>query len=833
MAEEGFRASKGQSETLGLPLGYKVYSAFPFAAINQKDSKYAIDDKEFVWLENVFRQGAGFLRAAPDKGAPIYTAPLGKTIVYFFFFNIGDTDYCAVFLSDGTAVQVRMSDFSITSISNVPNTFYQGSSLPACVQWGALYLAIANNNTVDDYWVWDGSVLYGTGTLSPEVTMTSGGSGYSTPPTVTFFGGSGSGAAGTAIISNGQVVNVQITNQGSGYLPGDIVQLVFTGGGSDNGAKLQAVLAAGFVTAVLMGNHGTGYTSRPGITFTGGGGGVGAAGHPILAPTQVTSATVGAGGAGYTFANVIFSGGGGGAGAAATANLTAGAVVSITMTDFGSGYTDVPTITITGDGAGATGIAHLAPTSVDAVVVDAPGSGYTSSPAVNFIGGGGAGATALSTLSSSSVASVTVIDGGSGFTTTPILEIVGGGGSGAEATATLTGGVITSVTVTNGGSGYTSVPTVLVDAGANNAATGTVNIMPFGVNGNALETYQSRIWVFHPKNTGSIPQSGQFRVSAPESLTNFSLAEGSLIFTSTDSNLRKQYTNAIQSNGYLYPIGDSSVYVISNVQTQGDPVLTTFNYQNVDPQIATSFRDTVQALGQTILFTNKNGVFALRGGSVAKASEKLDNLFDTAKFPPTGGALAPSSAVAYVHNVRYFASLLTITDPFTGLARNVMVMTDEKGWYVGTQTSDLKFIGSQIVDSNEKAYGTDGRVLIPLFTTPSNQLQKVIVTKQYGAQAHFIVKQVWNITLHGEAFGGSDAAISVVVNTEEGNFMLPYVADLSTPKVFTGPVEDTFGAFIGLTLATVSPDFALYNMSIGYSDVVGPLGAGKTNAPIV
>jgi autotransporter-associated beta strand protein len=50
------------------------------------------------------------------------------------------------------------------------------------------------------------------------VNMGSGGSGYTTPPTVTFTGGGGTGATGTAILNaNGQVVSVIVTFGGSGY----------------------------------------------------------------------------------------------------------------------------------------------------------------------------------------------------------------------------------------------------------------------------------------------------------------------------------------------------------------------------------------------------------------------------------------------------------------------------------------------------------------------------------------------------------------------------------------------------------------------------------------
>jgi len=49
------------------------------------------------------------------------------------------------------------------------------------------------------------------------VTVTAGGSGYTSVPTVSFSGGGGSGAAATAILSGGVVVYVMLTNRGTGY----------------------------------------------------------------------------------------------------------------------------------------------------------------------------------------------------------------------------------------------------------------------------------------------------------------------------------------------------------------------------------------------------------------------------------------------------------------------------------------------------------------------------------------------------------------------------------------------------------------------------------------
>jgi hypothetical protein len=50
-----------------------------------------------------------------------------------------------------------------------------------------------------------------------SITVNTGGSGYAVAPTVTFFGGGGSGAVATANVSGGAVTSITVNNGGSGY----------------------------------------------------------------------------------------------------------------------------------------------------------------------------------------------------------------------------------------------------------------------------------------------------------------------------------------------------------------------------------------------------------------------------------------------------------------------------------------------------------------------------------------------------------------------------------------------------------------------------------------
>ncbi|MDE2105178.1 MAG: hypothetical protein KGL39_48570 [Patescibacteria group bacterium] len=758
------KLAKAEEQRLGLPDGFQKWSAFPFLGMNLDAARNAIDDKEFQWRENYLRIGEGYLRTIWDQGTALYTAPGSLTIISFFWYNIGTTQYVAVFLSDGSGIQVDTSGNQTTMGS--AGTFYStGAVLPACGQWGTQYLLIASNLGSNAYWAWDGSNLFTAGTIGPIVDLLSGGSGYTSAPTVTAFGGEGSGITATAQVANGSVTGVTITNPGSGYQIGDVVQFLFTGGGSNDGAELTAAITSGAVASVQVTNGGSGYNGGATVSYSGGGG----------------------------------------SGAAATATTSGDVVVSVTVSTGGSGYTGTPTVTINAVSSGS-------------------------------------GATALAILTAGKVTSVTVVHSGSGFTSTPTLSFSGGGGSGATATAVLSGGIIYSVTVTSGGSGYTGTPAVIVAPGANKAAAANAILMPYGVSGSAIETYSSRVWLTAPYAATGTQNGGTILYSAPESLSDFSSANGGGSYISNEPFLRQKYVNIRQSNGYLYPMGDSAVDVISNVQTGGSPTVTTFNYQNVDPQTSLAWRDTAQYYGLSVLFANPVGAFGLYGGSVRKISKKITRLFENALFPPTSGAVTPTGAVASIFTIKCYLINMTVLDPTTGTPndpstwtkRTIMVGWDETDWFPVSQSSTLTYIGTQIVASEYTAWGTDGKSVFPLFQSPSTAITKTLSSKLYGANTYPIIKiqdGVW-VMADDLSTGKQGITMSVTIDTEYGS----YVPDVPSFSFDGQPVAATaaamnngfYGATIGVTMKSTSPDYVVKHLVIGYENNWGGYGTPPT-----
>ena len=835
-------AKAGQA--LGLPPGFKVHSPFPFKGMNLHDAPHAIEDQEFTWIENFVRLGNGSLRALWDKSPSFYTPPSGTTIVYFAFYTLATDYYCAIFLSDGSAVQLNMTTFATTTIGPA-GTFYDAGSgyLPYCKQWGSIYLLICNRNTTNDYWAWDGTLLYGAGTAAPQgVNVNSIGFSYSSTPTITAYGGSGSGMTFASTVNNGGIAEINITNPGTGYQPGDVVQLAFSGGGSDTSAILEAVLSSGSVGGVSITAAGSGYTSAS-VAFTGGGGGSGAAGTVIISAGKIAGVNITNPGSGYTVAPTATISGTG-AGATAQSVLTPVGVASVTVVNGGSGFTTTPLITFKGGGgAGATGTVILSPTSISAINVTAGGSGYTSAPDVTFLGGGSGATlpTAVANLVGSSVGSISITDAGFGITEAVQVKISGGGGAGAGGTVLLVPTSIASVVVSSTGQYYTSAPSVVITAGANSSAYATVSLMPYGVSGSAMETYLSRVWIVNPaiQPYSTIPPGNLWSFSAPGSIFDFATSDGGGNAVNTDAFLQTRYVNVRQSSGYLYFFGDGSVSVVSNVSTAGTPTVTNYNYQNVDPQAGVKYRDSLQDYGKSIVGSNEMGIYAVYGSSLANVSNKLTQLFTNAIYPGNGG-LTPTAATATIYNVKYYINYLTVVDPYTAVQRNVMLLFNEKEWTVATQSGNLTFIGTQKIASEYRAWGTDGNGLYQLFYTPSSTLPKRIDTKVYGADKMFLQKQALAVYMQATDNSSTNSGITgtfslFVSGIALQNFFQPSLQsgtynvslvqpDFQSPSPYYGfwgsSLEGVGFVMAGLRFSSTSPDFTVGHLLMGYSDVV-------------
>ena len=302
-----------------------------------------------------------------------------------------------------------------------------------------------------------------------EITVTDGGNGYTSAPTVVIADDDGEFAVAQAFVSNGTVTSIEVLRGGANYTNPTISFI----GGSGTGATatatvvasvqeegsvpaaLTAVLTGGALTAITVATPGAGYTSAPTVAITAAPGDTGKNATAVanLSGAGVTGFTIVNGGTGYVAGTTTVSFSGGTTAGSFTlpqahVTVTGGVITGLVIDNAGSGYISAPTVTIvSGTGMSAQVTALIGKSSVESITITNPGEAYHVAPTVTLTGGGtGVGFTAATvgtvTVGPSQLYGVTVTTSGTGFNGEPTIVVanppnVGSGGQVAYVSANL------------------------------------------------------------------------------------------------------------------------------------------------------------------------------------------------------------------------------------------------------------------------------------------------------------------------------------------------------------------------------------------------------------
>ena len=371
---------------------------------------------------------------------------------------------------------------------------------------------------------------------------------------------------------------------------------------------------------------------------------------------------------------------------------------------------------------------------------------------------------------------------------------------------------------------------------------GPTGTMPTGIGGDAVEIYSGRVW---------IANGPAVVFSAPGSVVDFSSNDGGGSFVSSDSFLRYGYTQLIQTNGFLYLIGDSSINYISGVQTTaGTPPVTTFTNQNADPEVGTPWPGTCDVWGRNIVFANSFGAHISYGAAVTKISEPLDGVFNTV---PNFGSLIPSAGKAIIFGKKVWILLLPIIDPITGQQTNTLFMWNGKIWWSSIQDVSLIYIQHQEINSVLTCWGTNGTTVYPLFQNPTANFTKVVQSKLWDTPGGYQLEKA-AVRLFGLAIYYSllSPNLTVSIDNESGqspltlpigpgiltwtnnsgqpitwtNSLLQVITWFSAGNgivVFPPQAVGQVGVLTGLTFETNCPDMALISAML-QDEIVGYRG---------
>ena len=361
--------------------------------------------------------------------------------------------------------------------------------------------------------------------------------------------------------------------------------------------------------------------------------------------------------------------------------------------------------------------------------------------------------------------------------------------------------------------------------------------VPTGIQGSSVEVFLGRTWV---ANGASI------YFSAPQDPGDFATMDGGGAFTSFDSFLRILYVRLIQTAGFLFLIGDLSINYINQVQTAGDPITTTFQNQNADPETGTPYPNSVQVLSRDIVFANSFGAHQCSGSSVAKLSEKIDTTWDSLNLNFNGAVLSACKAIVYGR--RIYCVLIPVISPITGQEQVKLACFDRRRWWFASQEITFTFVSSQEINSIITGFGTDGTSIYPLFQKPSAGFSKVIQSRLFpgegGALLQKAATRLWGAVIYNSTIapdlsltidcevGAAPETLALSpnpitwINSDTGdldivwtNAAIPGAVTWGGASigivVFPPTAIAQNGVMLGLTLYTNSADMTLLNMTLG------------------
>lgn len=313
-----------------------------------------------------------------------------------------------------------------------------------------------------------------------DAIIVTGGSGYTSVPTVTFLNGGGAGAAGVAKMHNGSVLYISITNQGGGYTSDPTIII---------GKEWEENTALELYEQVFYSNNL--YT----VTTAGTTG--------VVAPTHTTGSDTNG---------------------TAVLEYAGTPARATSVRKYGSGYKNSPTITI--NGARTTDPEFVIYTSlsdaklipviddgqISGIIVEDSGVGYSYADLTVISDGGGTGAELLANLNignidslqannemltvSGTIDAIKVVSGGYGYANAFVLIEGDGQNARAEAEINPVTGSISKINVINRGSGYTYANITITGSG--HAATARAIISPYGGHGkNAPDELFARTLMFY------------------------------------------------------------------------------------------------------------------------------------------------------------------------------------------------------------------------------------------------------------------------------------------------------------------------------------------------
>jgi len=357
--------------------------------------------------------------------------------------------------------------------------------------------------------------------------------------------------------------------------------------------------------------------------------------------------------------------------------------------------------------------------------------------------------------------------------------------------------------------------------------------------GTTIATFAGRVWI-------SIRRITTF--SAPNSTTNFDVADGGGSFVMTDASFIGDIKKLWSSLDVLWIFGEASINQLSNVNV-GAGNITTFSNVNISSSLGTIFPRSVLTYNRQVLFAEKYGVYSQIGVTPKRLSSEIDGTIRQIDFNR-----AVISALGIHNSIIVYLLFCFYRDPRLCRTRPVMLTYFDEKWYVSSQGEDLTLITYVEDNGLWRVFGTDGNLIYELFIEPGIDhrlesplldLDDAVMTKEFSRLQSTIAigRIVLNVTVTPETESGPHPLTEyepvksneIVFVNDEGKRFRFYAADLSPPPDPCDVAPEDFIHFFPGTACEIgeTPGFLLARWQISNFGIMVGFDLDLDNDPFV
>lgn len=260
----------------------------------------------------------------------------------------------------------------------------------------------------------------------------------------------------------------------------------------------------------------------------------------------------------------------------------------------------------------------------------------------------------------------------------------------------------------------------------------------FPASGTDIAVYSGRVWVSSGRLITISSAYNATSTTDPTEDSAWQAANGATFAVMTDQELIGPIQRLWPQNGFLYVVGMTCVYAISNVYVPygAIPPAPVYEIDTVQSIIGSDQPLSCFAFGRLFMIANRYGAWAIQGVQAQRISEDIDGTWQYLSFSP-----AISGAQCLSRNILNAAFLLTRSnDPIFGSGAIIALFFDAKWWFANIGTATL--ISPAVINNVPAAIAFIANQMYQIFGNAASTVSTRAMTALWAMEDALALKEV-------------------------------------------------------------------------------------------